>query len=260
MFSWARATGLGCALALIAMCVAAAAAEEDSRSEELVFRELSGKVGPYPIGMQFKVLDNTPLADAHYFYVRQLVDIPLKVRLDGETMTLQGADGSMFRLHFVTSHPTHGAPLTVQNAEGFAGVWTKGGTSLPVALQFEWSWTARQATGSQARLYDSVTDLSDAEYEAKVRKFLQAAIKGDRDTAAAFVSYPLYVNGPGTRRRVIRNKAALLAQWKRIFTPSLLRILKDVSPHEMFTRSGQVSVGLGDVWFDDKGAVAINLR
>jgi hypothetical protein len=236
------------ATALLASSSAAAA------SESLITHELTGKVGPYPIGMQLQLRDNTVLTAAHYFYVKHLVDIPLTGRLSGQTMTLEGADGGVFKLHFISTRSADGRPLSFSDSGGLSGVWTKGGASLPVTVGFNW-----EIHGELGRLYDSVTDLSDAEYETKVRKFVQGAINGDREAVASFVSYPLWVNGPGTRRRAIRNRAALVAQWNSIFTPALLKVLKAATPHEMFTRSGQACLGLCEVWFDDKGAIAINL-
>lgn len=237
----------------LATLIAASSAVAFPWADGLMTRELSGKIGPYPIGMQIRIRDNGSLEAAHYFYVRHLVDIPLNGRLDGETLTLEGTDGGVFKLHLVSDQPTR-ERLTFSNATGLSGVWTNGRQSLPVTVTIEWD-----GTGKAERHYESVTDLSDAAYEAKVRRFVQAVIKGDRDTAAAFVFYPVRLNGPGDRRQLIRNKAALVAQWNSIFTPSILKVLRDSPAHEMFTHSGEVSLGAGAVWFNDKGLIAVNV-
>lgn len=227
-------------------------------SEGLWTRQLEGRIGPYPIGMQLQIRDSVRLEGGHYFYAKHLTNIPLDGRIDGDQVTLKGADGGVFKLHFVNGMGNPGEPLNAYNSTGLAGVWTHGGRTLPVELSFDWG-----RKGAPTRLYDAVTDASDAEFEAMVRKFLDAVRRGDRAGAAALVSYPLNVNdehGGKVRTRSIRNKAALLAQWDRIFTPAVLKALDRAVPHEMFVRDGMATVGLGVVYFDAKGARTINVE
>lgn len=107
-----------------------------------------------------------------------------------------------------------------------------------------------------ARWYADVTNDSDAAFEARARRFVEAVIRGDRAGAAGAVSYPLRVNARHTRS--IRNRAALLAAWNSIFTSAVLANLRDAMPHEMFVRNGQAMVANGTVWFDGKGASVVN--
>lgn len=250
---WWSKVGRAGALLATALVLAAAG----TLSDGLWTRQLQGRVGPYPIGMQLRVRDSVRLEGAHYFYVKHLTDIPLDGRIDGEQVTLKGADGGVFKLRFVNATRNPGEPLNAYNSTGLAGVWMHGARTLPVELSFDWG-----RKGAPARLYDSVTDASDAEFEAVVRKFLEAVRRGDRAAAAALVSYPLTVNdGPigQVRHRSIRNKAALLAQWDRIFTPAVLKELSGAVPHEMFVRDGMAMVSPGVIYFDAKGAQTINV-
>lgn len=254
MSFWSKAARLG---GVLAAAVALAAAAPPPR-DGLQTRQLDGSIGPYRIGMQLRVRDYVQLEGGHYFYVKHLTNIPLEGRIEGDQLILKGQDGGVFKLHLVNPTRNPGEPLNFYNSTGLAGVWTHGGRTLPVELRFDW-----MRKGAPTRLYEFITDASDAEFEAMVRKFLEAVRRGDRAGAAALVSYPLNINDARSagrvRHRSIRNKAALLAQWDSIFTPSVLKELDRAVPHEMFTRDGMAVVGPGVVYFDAKGAQTINV-
>jgi hypothetical protein len=135
---------------------------------------------------------------------------------------------------------------------GLLGTYAEGNHVRRVQLGFSF-----QLMGdSGERWYADVTDLPDAEYEALVRRFLEAVIAGDREAAARRVSFPLRINGRCPRS--IPNRARLFEHWESIFTPAYLARLRTAIPHEMFARNGSASVGVGDVWFDGRGAIALN--
>jgi len=253
VMSWrSKALKVGAALATAIVLGGAALP-----AEGLNTRQLEGRIGPYRIGMQLRIRDYVHLEGGHYFYVKHLVNIPLEGRIDGDQVILKGQDGGVFKLHLVSESGKPGEPLNFYNSTGLAGVWTHGVQTLPVEIGFGWN-----RPGAPTRLYDFITDASDAEFEAMVRRFIEAVLRGDRAGAAALVSYPLNVNdGPygRVRHRLVRNKAALLAQWDSIFTPGVMKELGRAVPHEMFTRDGMASVGLGVVYFDAKGAQTINV-
>lgn len=213
---------------------------------------MSGKVGPYPIGMQLTVRDHVQFVSGHYFYVKQLTDIPLTGRMDGETLVLREPGGAAFRLHLVSNASARGQALNFYNSTGLAGTWTQGARTLPVEIGF----TTAYDGPPRARHYGEVTAESDAAFEARAGRFLRAVVRGDRATAAKAVSYPLRVNG--RRQKTIRTQAELLAQWDSVFTPELVTALRKAVPHEMFVRQGMAMVEGGAVWFDAKGAKVIN--
>lgn len=251
--SWrSSALKLGAALATAIVLGGAAPPAEGLKTEQF-----EGRIGPYRIGMQLRIRDYVHLEGGHYFYVKHLTNIPLEGRIDGDQVVLKGQDGGVFKLHLVSASGKPEKPLNFYNSTGLAGVWTRGAQTLPVELGSGWT-----RPGAPTRLYGFITDASDAEFEAMVGRFLEAVRRGDRAAAAALVSYPLNVNdgvNERPRHRLVRNKAALLAQWDSIFTPGVMKELARAVPHEMFTRDGMASVGLGVVYFDAKGAQTINV-
>jgi hypothetical protein len=215
--------------------------------------ELQGKVGPYPVGASITVEDHVRFVEGHYFYASKLADIPLTGKVDGETVTFEEPGGGVFRLHLVTNSATKQRPLTFYTSTGLQGTWAQGGKTLPVTLGFGGVYDG----GAPTRWYADVTDEPDAAFEARVRKFRTAVLAGDKAGAAAAVSYPLRVNG-AHRPTMIRNKADLIAHWNTIFTPAFNTRLRDTLAHEMFVHNGNAMLGDGLVWFDAKGASAIN--
>ncbi len=231
------------------LAVSAGAAAEPPKG--LTNWDMTGTVGPYPIGLNATVRDYRMVADSYYFYGSRLTNIPLTVSQQGDTLVLTEAGGGVFRLHLVGD--SGGEPLSFYTSTGLAGTWTGGGKTLPVTLSFG---TSRDG-GLPSRRYGDVTSQSDAQFEAMVRRLVKAAVSGDKATAAAAVSYPLRING--SKSRTIRNKAELTAQWASIFTPKVIAEFRTAMPHDMFVRNGMAMLGNGVAWFNAKGLAALNL-
>lgn len=215
--------------------------------------EAVGTVGTYPVGLNFTTRNKTELTAAHYFYVSQRKDIPLQGKVERANVEWTGSDGSTFHLHFLGNGSNGSAPLTFYNSIGLEGTWTQGARTLPVKLSFEHS-TANPGE----RLYADVTSLPDADFEAMVSTIQQAILTHNTAALAAHTHFPLRVNG-AQRPLILRTAADLDANWSRVFTPNFLAKLKRDIPHEMFTRNGQAMLGDGELWFDGKGLVSVNL-
>lgn len=213
---------------------------------------LDGTIGPYAVGASISVKDWTSIAASHYFYDRQLKNIPLTGSVNGRSVTLTTATGETFHLTFQGNGGRGGDGSSFYTSVALVGTWTKGGKTLPVKLGMDFDTLGLP----DGHMYADVTSESDATFEARVAAFLKAAIAGDRQATAKVVSYPLAVNGSHPMR--IRNAAQLAAHWDAIFTPALLSRLKSAVPHEMFVHEGQAMVANGAVWFDAKGARAVN--
>jgi hypothetical protein len=213
---------------------------------------LQGTLGRSCIGMALQ-LNGRNVERGHYFYARDLKDLPLTGNVNDGTVTLHEAGGGAFVLKFRGNGSEGGQPLNLSNSVGLDGTWTNGTQSRPVKLNFEGSWAA--APG--ARWYELVTNESDAAFEARVRGFRTAVLKGDREAAAKYVDFPLRVNG--ARSHVVRSAAQLSADWNQIFTPVFLKALRATIPHDMFVHNGQAMLGNGLVWFNARGASAINI-
>jgi len=235
---------------LLALAASAAVASPPPKGVETL--ELAGKLGARAVGMNLTVRDHLTIDDGHYFYAGPLTDIPLVAKVDGEAVSLTEPGGGVFSLHFVSNGSAKGQALNFYNSTGLRGTWTRGATSLPVTLAFDWTFP----DGKQRPWYSQATHEPDAVFEARAQRFVRGALTGDRAMTAAAVSYPLRVDLHG-RALKIRNAAQLRAHWREVFTPKFLARLKDALPHEMFVHDGMAMTLNGDVWFDARGAAVI---
>jgi hypothetical protein len=214
--------------------------------------EARGTIGPYRIGLNYTVCRNTELVAAHYFYASQLKNVPLTGTVRGESVALQGTDGSTFRLHFVGNGSNGDQPLTFYNSIGLRGSWSLGGRDLPTELQFEHS-----TENPEQRLYSQVTSQSDAAFETMVKSAQEAILKGDPNAASKYIHFPLKVNAE-PRSFSIGSQTELQRHWSQIFTDDFLAKLRNDVPHEMLVHDGEAMLGDGELWFDDRGLVTVN--
>lgn len=214
----------------------------------------AGTVGQSRIGMVLLINAAGTVTGGHYFYAKDLKDIPLKAGTQGSGLILYESEGGQFALRFKGNGSEAGKPLDFNNSIGMEGRWLKGDSSYPVALQMQGSTRGP----ANARWYEDVTSESDAAFEARVQSFYKAVIAGDRTTAARYVNFPLRINQNG-KSRTIHSAAELSAQWNQIFTPSCIDAFKKAIPHDMFVRNGQAMLGDGVAWFGSKGVDSINV-
>lgn len=236
----------------VALAIPAAFVGQTVNDDYLTSIEMQGMIGPYRVGLNYTVRNNTELVTAHYFYASQLKNIQLTGVVQGEEVDFKGADGSVFHLHFIGNGSNGTAPLTFYNSVGLAGAWKLGSQTLPAKLTGEYG-----IANPGQRQYDSVTSRSDAEFEAMVQTARRAILRGDANLAARFVHFPLTVN-TNHGRLVLRNPVQLKASWSRVFTLQIEAKLQEDIPHEMFVHEGEAMLGQGELWFDDKGLTVVN--
>lgn len=235
------------------LLVSAVAVSAQTATKSVTF---AGTVGKSRIGMTLLLHGSGTITGGHYFYAKDLKDIPLKAGTQGSGLILFDPEGGQFALRFKGNGSEAGKPLDLDNSVGMEGRWMKGDSSYPVTLQMERVWTLP----ADGRWYESVTSESDSAFEAKVQDFYHAVLDGNRTAAARFVDFPLRVNQDGKKSRNIGSAAELSAQWNQIFTPACLDALREAVPHDMFVRNGLAMLGHnGLVWFSAKGAQSINM-
>lgn len=235
-------------LALLAVWMTPALAQPDAGVSTM---EMRGTVGSSKIGVALTIRDYRTFIEGHYFYVRYLTDIPLTGSMRGEALELNEPGGGSFHLHLVSNASVAGQGLTFYNSIGLEGVWIKNGMMLPVRIRGD-----HETPGAgSAEFYPSLAADPNV-YETRVRRCIRSVLEGDKNTAATLVSYPLRVNGSVSF--LVRTRTELLKRWNQIFTPSVMKALRDAVPHEMFEHDGQIMIGNGDVWFNELGMVAIN--
>jgi hypothetical protein len=234
-------------ISLAVALVEPAAAQRDRINQEI----LEGEVGPYPIAAHFVVRNERDIESATYFY-RQGIEIPLKISIVGDRVTLTEPDGATFNLRFIDDG-SKDTPPSYYNSFGFEGTWTGNGKTYRARLQKSYITT----WPSDHRWYAYVTEASDAEFEALARRFVTGVTTGNKNMAALAVSYPLRVNSShGTM--FIKNSKQLKQRWTQIFTPAYVAMIRRGIPHKMFYRHEMAMLTGGDVWFDAKGAAALN--
>jgi hypothetical protein len=214
--------------------------------------EMYGTVGPYEVGLNYTVHNDTELVAAHYFYASHLTNIVLTGSVEGEAVEFKGEDGSVFHLHFLGNGSNGNRPLTFYNSIGLSGVWVLGSRTLPVKLQDD------HGTPNPGQpLYAQVTTQSDVKFEEMVQTVRRAILSGDSRLAAKYVSFPLRVNFEH-RHLTLRGRAQFEANWSLIFSPAMVARIRADIPHEMFVHEGEAMLGSGDLWFDQRGLSAIN--
>ena len=237
-------------VALLMMWITPAFAQMDAGmwTKGIWTKEMRGTVGSNRIGVALTIQDNRTLIAAHYFYAKYLINIPLTGSIQGKEFELNAPGGGSFHLHFIGDGSAAGQTLTFFNSIGLEGVWIGNGQTLPVKIHPDYEFFG---SGSA----DFYGGIDSTVYEARVRKCIRSVIKGDKNAAAELVSYPLRVNGSPSFS--LKTKTELLARWDRIFTPSVMKALRDAVPHEMFMRNDQAMIGNGDVWFNETGYITV---
>ena len=144
---------------------------------------------------------------------------------------------------------------TLKDCSAITGTWRdpRTGQAFPLHLS-EDSETGRNL----AHRYDMAGAKDDAVVDAGVRAFRRAVIAGDKRSVANCIAYPLRVNSD-SKWKMIPNRARLLAQYGRIFTPAVRAAIARAVPADLFSRDQGVMLGGGVVWFDAVGkAFSIN--
>lgn len=243
-----RLAALFILLVLPISCVA-----QDHGDSNLSSVEMYGTVGQYRVGLNYTVRNNTELVAAHYFYASRLTNIALTGSVNGEAVEFKGEDGSTFHLHFEGNGSNGNDPLTFYNSIGLNGTWVLGSRTLAVTLQNE-----HGTPNPGQRLYADVTSQPDSQFETLVQTARKAILDRNFHLTATCVSFPLRVN-LAHRHATIRTPAQLEADWSLVFSPAMVAKLREDIPHEMFVHEGEAMLGDGDLWFDERGIVAINV-
>ncbi len=245
---WCVPTGLACGKANA----------KGTLSVPSALTDYSGTLGAKTrIGMTL-ALNGQRSFDGSYFYAKYLKDIPLRgeLRDDGHVVLKEVSGGATLDFTFVGNGSEAGSDpggLGFETSVGLAGTWTSanGKEQFPVKLN---QVGAMPGKSLGHRYFD---DESDAEVERRAKEFLRAVQVGDRSATATAMHFPVRVNTDG-KNRVVRTRAAFLAQFPQIFTPEYTACVGTLIPHQMFANAQGVMLGNGAVWFDEKGVITFN--
>lgn len=210
--------------------------------------------------IQMGLRDDGHTVTGYYFYKRWLKDLELRgEHTSPREITLKEYDENgkvqgNFSLRYEEKDPRkHFGGNTKLDKEVLTGKWTSadGSKSYPVYLSATKSYTEM----SNDRY--AVAGASDAALvERNAQGFYFAVVKGDRQTVAKFVGYPLIYSHQGSRKTA-RNQAEFLLAYDSIFTEKFVAKIADGIPHHMFVKADGIMLGNGEVWFDNQGKAHI---
>ncbi|MBW4518898.1 MAG: hypothetical protein KME16_04240 [Scytolyngbya sp. HA4215-MV1] len=87
------------------------------------------------------------------------------------------------------------------------------------------------------------------EFVAKLRS---AAIKSDRKALVALVRFPFTTYANGHPKLTYRRAQDLLHDFHRVFTPKVLRAMRQAEYARLFVNAQGAMIGNGEVWFDQR--------
>src|SRR5436305_4124513 len=153
-----------------------------------------------------------------YFYKKDLRDISVEGEYKGQrdiVLREHNSDGSVrsvFQLHFAEHGPRRRFAPELDE-EILLGFWTeaKGGKSYPVFLDMQTMWDTDVMTVGGKHPYASTPEL-----EQNAQAFYFAVLKGDKQTAANHVFFPLHMNS--SRVKTVHNRTEFLRLYDQTFT------------------------------------------
>lgn len=173
---------------------------------------------------------------------------------DGRTLQagVTGSDGkprAVISAEYLETDPRAGyAPGTRLRCESLAGEWRFEGKA-PVALYLHSGSGAYGA--AVGHVYADLGVSDDRVVDKAVRRFQDAVARGDWKAVAAQVRFPLAVK-IGKKRLKLATGADLVRHHAAIFAPDFRRRVATDYGRALFVRQGQVMLGRGEVWFDQK--------
>ncbi len=221
-------------------------------TESMGWHQYRGTLGTHKIGLVIGPGDSVHFT-AHYFYFRHLHDIELEGIVTGNRdIVLRERDSAgrpfaEFHLRFAERDTARPWPHKL-SWDVLVGEWSSDkGVLLPVRLEEHW-W----CYGDNLYSIAGATK-SDADIEKNIQAFYFSVLKGDSETAARYVAYPLHIDSK--RPHWIRNKQQFVKQYRFFITPALIADLKKDVPHDLFANADGIMIAYGVVWFNANGFV-----
>ncbi|HEY5804207.1 MAG TPA: hypothetical protein VIT90_10990 [Lysobacter sp.] len=94
-------------------------------------------------------------------------------------------------------------------------------------------------------------------YEPLIHDFQAAVVNADKDAVARMVHYPFGATIDG-KTRVIKDPAGFVASYDRIFTPDIVKVVREQKYGDLFVNYKGIMFGSGQVWIN--GICAKNSR
>jgi hypothetical protein len=89
---------------------------------------------------------------------------------------------------------------------------------------------------------------------------LKAAVKAqDKRKVAAMVRYPVLINMAKGHRQ-IRTDAQFVAEYDRLFTTALRKVIEEQRPECLFANWQGIMIGDGEVWFEEQANGSMKIK
>lgn len=260
MSSWGRFEKAGrITTAIILSLLFAVSASGDCRGDKdsQLLRNYDGIVGDTS-HVRMTITVNDHQIKGVYCYASQLMNITLRGRIfDGSRFVIDAFDSSersigRFDGEFPTKDPRGKFGDSELQCEVMVGTWYAGGNSsetLPFYLTLE-----SETGGTLENRYSAAGAADDGLVDRNARRFWEAVKRGDKQTVASLVKYPItiYTKKGYTK---IRNAESLIRNYDVIFTPDYVDAISKAVPKNMFVRDQGIMLGSGEVWFGPDGKV-----
>lgn len=220
------------------------------------YTDFKGTLGGKNIQMSLYCFTNNDLAGHYYFTEgnQAYEKITLQGSLKGNQITLRGYDYSN------GSNETIIEELKGEKAQyqDFAGECVVSKTQQKMAFKLKVNTVVN--TPTFGKRYADLS-LYDDQIERFVKKLKAAILNKDQEFLTHVVQYPIKVKIK-KRLRTIENKKAFKKRFEYIINNHLLEQVKQVNPYDLFMRNGQMMLGNGCIWLQERNhtlkVIAIN--
>jgi hypothetical protein len=206
----------------------------------------SEKIGFSLVSSKYDDIERGDNLECSYFYVQYLKDIRLRCSIapDGnvlfEEFDADGKTASTFKGKFLNNE-----------ADNVEGVWSRMGKTKSFPFKLRLLQGSGIAAGNR---YKDIGAPDAAKFERKVQNFRNAVLSADKKKVVSFIKFPIEVQVGGKSTK-IKNKAAFLANYDKIFYREFVEEIRETVAHNMFHRFDGAMLGRGSVWFWGDGKV-----
>jgi len=192
-----------------------------------------------------------------YFYATQLKDIHVNGELtDGSNLVLDEFDATgNVVARFEGTFPEHGPRGEWGGrrleCELIIGSWHK--LNAVERLPFHLTLSSTNG-GDLEHRYVAASALDDDLVDRNARRFWDAVKRGDKETVASLIHYPITVELASARRR-IHSRKELVDSYDAIFSVAYRDAIGNALPRDMFARDQGIMLDDGIVWFGSDGRV-----
>ncbi|MCC5945878.1 MAG: hypothetical protein JJT94_13185 [Bernardetiaceae bacterium] len=192
-------------------------------------------------------IDQERNIEGEYFYVKYVTKIPLKGQItEVKTHNNRIAHGKIELVEYDKNKQINGYFVGEIRENRMIGTWRS--ADLQRSYPFELRHKASSYQKSIDKRYEFL-GISTEEAENFAKKIQKAILQKDKQTLAQNIDYPLLINSAQGQVQ-IQNKQDWHKKGETIFTPSLLKNVRESYPIFMKTNAQGFALGKGYIWMN----------